>query len=342
MRRGYSWGRSARGLTGLGLLVLLLLLLPTTYSWLSSGPGSDHPRLFRVPVGAGAAGVSLSLAKEGFIRSPWLFRVEARYSGADRHLLAGSYLLRPSWPLRQILATLASGRVATVRLVVPEGLTVEKIAVVASRLGLSSSQAFLQAAKSAGVYPPLGPGVRYQAEGYLYPATYRIPLGDGPGAIVGRLEKEFRQHFGPTEVREAAAEGLSPAQLITLASLVEAEARLPAEKPLVAAVFLNRLRIGMKLQSDATVNYAAGAAVSHLGQGAISFASPYNTYLVPGWPPGPIDNPGAEAIAAALHPAKVPYLFFVGRPGGAHLFASTYAEQLQNEARLGLLSPTAP
>lgn len=338
MRPGSPWGRSERVLTGLGLLAVLLLLL-IGYGWLSAGPGSDRPVLFRISAGTAATQVGRDLARQGFIRSPWLFRLEAHYSRADRHLLVGSYLLRRSWPLGRILATLASGRVATVRLVVPEGATVEKIAAEVSRLGLSTPQAFLQAASAAGVFQPLGPGVRYRAEGYLYPATYRIPLGDGPGAIVSRMEREFRQHFGPAAERAAAAEGLSPTQVVTLASLVEAEARLPAEKPLVAGVFLNRLRIGWPLQSDATVNYAAGAAVSRLGRRALSYPSPYNTYIVKSWPPGPIDNPGSEAIAAALHPATVPYLFFVGRPGGALEFAVTYAEQQANEARLGLLAP---
>ena len=214
------------------------------------------------------------------------------------------------------------------------GMTVAEVAAAVQRSGLVSAQAFLRYAAHAAPPPGFAPNGRVQQplEGYLYPDTYRIPIGATPAEIAAPMLAAFEAAFGPEERAAARAEGLTPAQAVTLASIVEREASQPAVRRRVAGVFMNRLRLGMPLGSDATVYYAADVAPGRpLVAADFRVASPYNTYRNAGLPPGPIDNPGGGALAAALHPAKVPYLYFFARPDGRYVFSRSYAGQLAAE-----------
>jgi UPF0755 protein len=292
-------------------------------------------RLFVVHPGWDAAEIARALARQGFIRSALVFRVLARLSGRGKDLEAGSYLISPSQTPAAILALLAEGRTAVRRVTIPEGFTVAEIAQRLASRHIVSKAAFLAAARHfANPFLVKSHPVRDPAEGFLFPATYAIPVGLSARDIVRLMFDTFRAEVSPAEVRLARKEGLSVDAWVTLASIVERETRLARERPLVAAVFLHRLRIGMPLQSDATVLYALGARGPSLDAHDLQVASPYNTYAHRGLPPGPIANPGLASLQAVLHPARVGYLYFVGRPDGSHIFSDTYQEQLQAEAEV--------
>jgi len=293
--------------------------------------------------------VAARLAEEGLIHDAEVFRLYMRYRGLDRDLEAGDYELSPSMTIPQIAEVLQRAWAEEVMLTIPEGWRMEQIAVLLDQESVLPGQEFLALAR---LYPlghendfahpflrgrPAGAAL----EGYLFPDTYRLPAEAKPLDLIERMLENFDRRVTPQMRQDAAAQGLSLFQVVTLASIVEREGVVREELPLIASVYRNRLDQGMKLDADPTVQYALGFQPDadqwwkrpmQLEEYA-QVDSPYNTYLYPGLPPGPICNPGLAAIEAVLYPTQSDYLFFVRNDvadDGSHVFARTLEEHQRN------------
>lgn len=286
------------------------------------GPADDAPvQRVHVPSGASFRAVADSLAAKDVVRSATLFRVYARVAGGDESVQAGTYEFREGERWSRVLDDLAAGRTAADRVVVPEGWDIQRIGPVLARVvgqEPDSVLAFMFDTASATRFDVPGPNL----EGYLYPATYMVPAGSSLDAVIALMVRQYRRVWTPERRQLADSAGLSEREVVTLASIVEKEARIRDEMPLMAAVFLNRLEIGYPLQADPTVQYALGEHQNRLLYAHIDQVAdhPYNTYTQRGIPPGPIGSPSTRAIDAILRPADVDYLYFVARPDGSHVF----------------------
>jgi UPF0755 protein len=275
----------------------------------------------RVPPGAPFSVVADSLEAKEIVGSPLLFRLYARISGAAGQVKAGTYEFNQGAGWRTVLDDLTAGRVASDRLVIPEGWDIRRIAprmAVLLERPVDSLLASMYDTATAAAYGVPGPTL----EGYLYPATYQIPAGADPDSVIGWMVARYRRLWTPERQALADSMGLDQREATTLASIVEREARIQDEMPTIAAVYLNRLEIGYPLQADPTVQYALGEHQNRLLYAHIDSVAdhPYNTYTRRGLPPGPIGSPSAAAIDAVLQPADVDYLYFVARPDGSHVF----------------------
>lgn len=308
-------------------------LLAGTGAWGCAGPVPDaEPVSLTVPAGASFAEVVDTLVSRQVVRRGTLFRLYARWRGVDRDVKSGEYLLRPGERWSTVLDVLTSGNVVTVPVTVPEGFVLGEIAQRLAPVTGLDSETVLQtlteedAAERWGVP---GPGL----EGYLFPDTYRFAQGVPLETVIQAMVDRYQSVW--TAERRAALDSLAldEREVVTLASIIEAEALMTEEMPLISAVYHNRLRIGYLLQADPTVLYALGGRRERLLYAAIDSVAdhPYNTYTQPGLPPGPIGAPGEAAIDAALHPDDVDYLYFVARPDGTHIFTRSLEEH--NRAR---------
>jgi len=284
------------------------------------------------PPGTSVSGIADRLTAAGVIPDPWTFRVGARLTGADRRLQAGEYRFAGATSPSDVLSRLAAGDVYKHPLTFPEGLTIAEMADIFGRSGLGTTKDFVRAASDVSLIAAYDADA-HSLEGFLFPATYSLPRHAGADAAVRAMVAGF-DHAFDSELRAAtSAEGLTPSQMLTLASIIEKETAQASERPLVSAVVHNRLRLGMPLQCDPTVIYAlmrAGRWDGNLRKVDLEMNSPYNTYRVKGLPPGPIASPGRASMDAAVHPADVPYLYFVSRNDGTHVFATTLAEHNRN------------
>lgn len=305
-------------------LSILAKLSPVTL------PSKASEVLVCVSPGMTSADIAESLADRGLIKSEFLFTALSRIAGLDQRLKAGYYRLTSSMSALHILRELRDGRVVTVTFTVPEGASNAEIARILESKGLVADAArFEQAARDK--------------QGFLFPATYRAFYGAPEEDIIKLMLTKFESVVLPRyEEARRKGETRSIKDIITLASLVEKEARVGRERPLIAGVLMNRLRTGMPLQSCATVEYALsegkGQWKSRLTVDDLRIASPYNTYLHRGLPPGPIANPGLDSIEAALNPARVDYFFFVANGDGTHTFSRTYREHLLAARRANSIS----
>ncbi|MCC7008591.1 MAG: endolytic transglycosylase MltG [Acidobacteria bacterium] len=285
-----------------------------------------------VPQGASVGRIASLLADAGVVPDPITFRIAARLSGADRRLQAGEYRFADAASPYDVVARLARGDVFSRVVTFPEGLTIADMAATFAGAGLGTAAEFEQAAANPSAIGDLDPTAR-SLEGYLFPDTYSMPRRAGAVMTVAAMVDRFRAVVDGGVRRAATARGMSLRDVVTLASLVEKETASADERPLVSAVYHNRLRIGMPLQCDPTVIYALmqrGAWRGNLTRANLQMDSPYNTYRYPGLPPGPIASPGRSALEAAVEPADVPYLYFVSRNDGTHAFASSLAEHSRN------------
>jgi UPF0755 protein len=294
-------------------------------------PGAD-PVTVTVPAGASFRSVTDTLAARGLVSSPRLFNLYARIKGADRGVRAGSYAFRPgsSWAI--LLDDLVTGRVITVAVTIPEGFTLTQMAPRLTGITGESAETILARMQEDSVHIRMelpGPGL----EGYLFPDTYRFAEGSPVDRVLDAMVRRYRAAWTPARRARLAELGMSERDLVTLASIIQAEARQVEEMPTISAVYHNRLRLGWPLQADPTVLYALGGHRPRLLFAAIDSVAnnPYNTYTNPGLPPGAIGAPGEAALDAALFPLDVDYLFFVARPDGSHIFTRTLAEH--NRAR---------
>ncbi len=275
------------------------------------------------------------LEQKKLIKSKNFFIFYARLKGKERQIQAGEYQISDTWPLGRILAQIAGGRVVIHRVTIPEGYTVAQIEELLVRKGIADRVRLREALNSGNFTFSFLSGTLsgpQRLEGFLFPATYEFPAGLTEQEILTIMLQRFQKAFTPELQHRAQVMGLSIREVVTLASLVEREARLEAERPIIAAVFLNRLRRGMRLESCATIQYILGRQKERLTYQDLRIPSPYNTYLHEGLPPGPICNPGLASVKAVLYPAEVDYLYFVARGDGSHYFSRTLGEH-QTAAR---------
>lgn len=308
-----------------------LVLVRTPYK----GYAGDSAVL-ELPPGTTTKAILASLEREGVVRSRHLAYAALRLLFRGRSLKAGEYRFEGPRSTEEVLRDLVEGRVVVHRVTVPEGLTAGETFALVAREGLATeaelADLFARPSEFEGV-PDGAPSL----EGFLGPETYLFTRTQGAREIVGALVKAFRRALPERFEERARALGRTPLEAVTLASLVEKETGVAAERPLVSAVYHNRLKVGMPLQCDPTVVYALrrkGLWDGALTREGLEVDDPYNTYARGGLPPGPIASPGAAALEAAVAPADVPYLYFVaaGDGSGAHRFAVTYDEHRANVA----------
>jgi UPF0755 protein len=295
--------------------------------------GYGAPEQFiEIPQGAGSVTIAERLVSAGVIRDRSTYRLAVWMSGEGRRLKAGEYRFDRAMTPFEVIHKIARGDVYVVNVTFPEGLTAAEMAKIFEAHGLGPAAAFVEAAKDAAPVHDIDPAAT-DLEGYLFPETYALPRKTDAAKLVHLMVAAFRRAFTPELRQAAAARNLSVRQAVTLASIVEKETAKAEERPMVAAVYTTRLRIGMPLQCDPTVIYAlqrAGGFSGNLHRDDLSFDSPYNTYRYPGLPPGPIASPGRAALEAAVHPADADYVYFVSRNDGSHEFARTLDEHNRN------------
>jgi UPF0755 protein len=332
-RRDPNWNRRVLVSLVLTLATVALAAVGARAAWrheITSVklPAGAPPVRLIVPPGSSADSIGRDLQVMGLTRHAVVFRALVRSRGVGGQLKAGDYALRGPLSLEEILDKLVRGDIERRGLTVPEGRTATEIAAIAKEHGLDPS-AFLAASRDPSPVRDLDPLAK-DLEGYLFPDTYEVPQAGGPEpekALVRRMIQRFREVVGPQLTR--VPRELSVREVVTLASIVEMETGKPEERPKIAAVFLNRLRKGMPLQTDPTVIYAlktAGRWDGNIRRKDLELDSPYNTYRYPGLPPGPIACPGREAILAVLEPAASKALYFVSRNDGTHQFSETLEE----------------
>ena len=285
-----------------------------------------------IPSGTGPRAIGARLAEAGVVRDPLTFRVALWLTGQARDLKAGEYRFSGAATAVDVVATIADGAIYTRPVTFREGLTLAEMSDVYADSGLGTRDAFLAAARDATLIRDLDP-VADDLEGYLFPDTYPVPRQTPAATLVAQMVRGFRAAPPADLTARARADGLTVRQVVTPAALVEKETAQDAERPIVAAVYRNRHRIGMGMQADPTVIYAlqrAGKWDGNLSRDDLQFDSPYNTYRYGGLPPGPIAAPGRRALEAVVSPADVDYLYFVSRNDGTHVFATTLAEHNRN------------
>ena len=323
----------------LAIFVLLLLVAAGAIAWAGwtlNQPYGNFPAegvFVDVPRGASRRTVARLLADQGVIRNRVLFEALTRVR-AERTLQAGEYFFdEPASPV-EVFDKIASGRIFTRELTVPEGYSIFEIADLVEREGLTTREDFLAAARD----PELARGLAPRApslEGFLFPATYQFPRRVSGQDIAEDMVQRFQQEWEAVSAQAGNPAGLTVQQAVTLASLVESETPRTEERPVVAGVFLNRLRKRIPLQCDPTVAYAmelAGKFSGRLEARDLRFESPYNTYRHIGLPPGPIASPGTMSLRAALDPASTEMIYFVADAEGGHVFSRTLAEHNRNVA----------
>ena len=284
----------------------------------------DRPVPVRIPSGSDLRQIARTLADAGAISSPRAFVLAARFAGLDRRLQSGDYQLDPGVSFPALLAVLRDGRGRFATVTIPEGWRIEQIADRLAAAGVCSREAFIPVTRDRSLLAELAiPGP--SAEGFLFPDTYSLQLPSDPADVIRTMRRQFDKVWGELTAG-TPPRTLSPLAAVTLASIVERETAAPEERPLVAAVFLNRLRLGMPLQADPTVIYGIDAFDGNIRRRDLKAANPYNTYVIRGLPPGPIANPGRAALAAVLAPAAADFLYFVARADGTHQFSRTLAE----------------
>jgi len=285
-----------------------------------------------IPRGAGAAEIRRRLVDAGVVDGDLTMRAALLWSRKANRLKAGEYRFDRAISAIEVVDRLARGDVYTRRITFPEGLTMRDMADVFAMHGLGTAQDFLRAARETSLIADLD-ATAMDLEGYLFPETYTVSRSTSASALVATMVARFRDNFPEASRQRAEDEGFTVRQVVTLASLIEKETARADERPLVSAVYRNRLKIGMGMQADPTVIYAlarVGRYKGNIRRVDLDFDSPYNTYRYRGLPPGPIAAPGRAALDAALAPADVRYLYFVSRNDGSHVFAETLAEHNRN------------
>ncbi|MEA2300456.1 MAG: hypothetical protein QOE44_991 [Solirubrobacteraceae bacterium] len=291
-----------------------------------------------IPRGASSSTIGTLLADRGVISSAFFFKLRTALSGKRSQLESGHFDLKRNMSYGSALDALTShqGRAATISVTIPEGLSRTEIAPVATRAGVTGD--YVKASVHSHLLKPRAygaPASAHSLEGFLFPATYDLLPGDPASKLVNAQLTAFKSDIAKVDLSRARAKHLTTYDVLTIASMVEREAERAAERPLIAAVIYNRLRDGMPLGIDATLRYALNDYAHPLTVSQLRLASPYNTRTHKGLPPTPIGNPGLASIVAAAHPAAVPYLYYVVKPGvcGEHAFSTTFAQFQQDAAR---------
>jgi UPF0755 protein len=304
--------------------------------WSPVVPPEPESRIVKVPSGSSFEAIVDSLLEAGVIQDRRRFSWAARLEAKRTRLKSGMFRIPARASNTKILDILASGRVATQRVTIPEGSTARYIAGLLQRTIEVDSAAFMSLvhdssfARSLGVDAP-------SLEGYLFPDTYRLTWGLRPEQMIRILVGQFQKVFDDSLRQRAAEIGMTVHETVTLASIIEGEVMVDDERPLVSAVYHNRLRAGWLLQADPTIQYLITDGPRRLLLRDLEIDSPYNTYKYPGLPPGPVNNPGRKSLEAALYPADVNYLYFVANGDGTHTFTRTMREHLSAKRKLDRL-----
>lgn len=318
------------------------LVLGFLLSWFLLIPPSRTPsdKVVTIKRGMPFRSIAMMLEQEGIIRNKEVFIATATLFGKTGGIKAGEYEFHHRMSLLKVLGLLVKGQVKQHLVTIPEGYTLPQIGQLLESLNIVGKTAFLQAASSPpfihslGLFPLLSDQDRnfsrfksgLTLEGYLFPDTYHFIKEMEPEEVIRVMVHRFLKVFGPDLAERASQLGMTPMEAVILASIVEKETPLPEEKPLISAVFHNRLKRRMPLQSDPTVIYGIRNFDGNLTREHLQTPTPFNTYLFMGFPPSPICNPGKDSLRAALHPASVTYLYFVSKNDGAHHFSETYEE----------------
>lgn len=290
-----------------------------------SGQPHGAPARVIIPRGASFGQAADSLARSGIIGSPKLFRLYGRFTGGDRNIKPGTYLLKHGTPWSDIVSALNGGHGLVNTITIPEGYTISQIAPALARTLQLPVDSVQEAMRDTALLARLDlPNPTL--EGYVFPDTYAFPVGTTARQAVREMVYSFERRWRPEWDSSLAGLKINRNDLVTMASIVEKEARLPEERPVIAAVYYNRLRRGMLLQADPTVQYALGHHVGRVLYKDLTVESPYNTYVHKGLPPGPVASPGVASLSAAANPANVPYLYFVATKDGHHEFRNTLEE----------------
>lgn len=314
------------------LLVGLLLLVVAAaggmglwfWSYLATAPAGRDEVVVVIPRGTGVRGIGAILAARGVLADDIRYLVLVHFTGLTSRLKAGEYSIPAGLTPPQVLQLLATGATLRHQVTVPEGLTVEQVAQIFADGGWLQRDRFIELARDSGFIRTLGIETDH-LEGYLFPETYTLLRQEtDAGSVLRLMTAQFQRVWA--QVRPTEAGGMTRHQLVTLASIVEKETGVAEERPLIARVFLNRLGRGMRLQSDPTVIYGIPNFNGNLTRTDLQQATPYNTYVIPGLPPGPICNPGRAALEAVLRPAESNALYFVSRNDGTHVFSSNLAD----------------
>jgi peptidoglycan lytic transglycosylase G len=322
----------------LGVLLLLVLVAGAAGAFLYVRVNQPYrgyegaEQFVEIPPGAGSVGIGDRLVDGGVIRDRSTYRMALWMTGQGRHLKAGDYRFDRAMTPFEVIDKIARGDVYVIHVTFPEGLTMAEMAKIFESHGLGPASSFLEAAKDPAPIRDLDPAA-HDLEGYLFPETYALPRRTDAATLVRLMVAAFNRALTPELRAAAAARNRTVRQTVTLASIVEKETAKAEERPIVAAVYINRLRIGMALQCDPTVIYAlerARAYTGNLRRDDLQFDSPYNTYRYPGLPPGPIASPGKASLEAVVRPADVDYVYFVSRNDGSHEFARTLDEHNRN------------
>ena len=270
------------------------------------------------------------LYEKGLIKNVLLFRVVAKLEGAEGSLKAGEYAFSKAMTVNEMIGKLTRGETAYKQFTIPEGFTIDQIAAFLEKNNLASAAKYKAFAAGYAPYDYINPAAnaKYKAEGFVFPDTYRIAAGTGEEQLVKMMMSQFDSQFTPAMRQRAAELGLSVRDVVILASLVEKEAQVAAERPVIAGVFMRRLKLEMPLQSCATIQYILGYPKPELTVQDTELPSPYNTYQNMGLPPGPIASPGLAAIKAVLDPADTEFLYFFANKDGSHVFSRSYDEHL--------------
>ncbi len=297
------------------------------YSLMSPAGVDTKEDIFIVKKGSGLKAVATELETRGLIGNRHLFMLWAILKGGTRDIKAGEYSLSQSLPPVRIFHILASGAVKTYPVTIPEGLTAEQVADILAKKSLIEKGKFISLVWDKALvasYHIDGPSL----EGYLYPDTYVVSRDAGARALVKLMVNRFWEVYSGLikDQKSAAGTPLQLREIVTLASIVEKETGLPEERPIIASVFLNRLKKRMRLESDPTVIYGLKDFDGNLKREDLRTPSPYNTYIHHGLPPGPIANPGRESLMAVINPAETGYLYFVSKNDGSHYFSATLQE----------------
>ena len=282
--------------------------------------------------GAGSAEIGRRLFDAQVVSDARLFRLALLWTGQGRDLKAGEYRFDRPLSTLDVIDVLVRGDVYARRMTFPEGLTIEEMSKLYESHDFGSARDFVTAAKNVERIKDLDPNAT-DLEGYLFPETYALPRGTPASRLIDAMVDRFRIVYDERMRASAAAQGLTTRQVVTIGSLVEKETGKADERPTVGAVYRNRLRIGMPMQADPTIVYALEKAHRYNGnirREDLALDSPYNTYKYPGLPPGPIASPGKASLEAVLFPTDAPYLYFVSRNDGSHVFAQTLAQHNAN------------
>ncbi|MCL6589815.1 MAG: endolytic transglycosylase MltG [Firmicutes bacterium] len=329
-KRGKGSGQSGRALGGVIIIgggFLLLVFLGLLWNLTPAQPGVKNTQVFEIRRNASLRGVARDLSSRGLIRSSLAFEIYVRLDFKRRMPKAGWYQLSPGMSAARMVRELQRGTPREVRITIPEGLTIKEIANLLTQKGYVDPKKFLAVAGDSNLIrdnlgEELARDIAGLPEGYLFPDTYNFMLPVTEDHIIAAMLRRFRtvfqENFGNIPANKRR-------ELVIMASLVEMEARKDEERPVIAGLFYNRLRIGMRLDSCATVQYVLGTH-KHLYYKDLQVESPYNTYLHQGLPPGPIANPGLASLLAAANPEPVRFLYFVAKPDGSHIFSRTLTE----------------